>query len=404
MIAVTASCGPLVVVRGAATPAHLLSQLGTEGEWKWLPTRLRGGVVVVGMGDLNQLTTMAETAVGVIDATFSHLETETIAGVCNFQEVPHLVLGYVYSTEPYRWTFYVNGFQKDVAAALDAVVTYFGWSRVNIVSDESLLLSPIASLLQSIPTHDYTSLDFPLHDSSSILRSVGKSMRMSGNRISVFLTSPVLSQAIISAQYVKSIGGAGFGNILPLLSSLFPADPSIPSLFTGNLIVAEEELTSVETEDQYYRAVLTLAAGLIGTDCDQYASRAALAARFPSHSRSPSFVLLNVQSGARVAVGQVISGVVTLPRQVVFLGNTTDVPQNAKSPLQISGNFGTRNVASISTTVYLYYYGGLLAVDQVNTWPNLLENFRMELFNFTAGVSVWNYDFAYVTSPRTGPS
>lgn len=218
---------------------------------------------------------------------------------------------------------------------------------------------------------------------------------MSGNRFNILLTDPDTTQTIVKVQYGKNIGGVGFANLMPLLSSLYALDAQVPSHLTGNLILAEYSLEAVETLSAFYTHWLTLACSFFGNFTQPADVKRSLDSEYPLHYREPHFSLLNMQNAKRVKVGSVRGRNCTLSSTVFFLGNTTEAPQNAKLPLPISGNFGVNNVVAFLPNAGLYYYGAMLAVEQVNLSPTLLDNFQLELFNFTAGVTIWNYTFAY---------
>jgi len=382
-----------LLIRGPGTPSELLLLIQEQAARSWLPPGFHLSHVPI--SDFAGLQALIPESIAVLDATFSSVERAMLAGICDVSEVPHMVLGYVSDLDPHPWTYYMSGRKSDLAKALDAVVAYFGWAKINVAIDENAHFSGVATLLEQQLARSYEILDFTLNSALNIESGVGKGMRMSGNRVSVLLTEPDTAQAIVTAQFHKNIGSVGFGNLMPLLSSLYPLNAVIPSQMTGNLVLAESELAGVGTLSELYTHWLSSVTGLFANFTQPAEAKKALDGLFPSHQREANFVLVNLQSGRRVPIGSVKSAHFSLKSPALFLGNTTEIPQNAKSPLPISGNFGIRNVATVSLTAHLYYHGAMLAVEQINTWSSLLENFNLELFNFTAGVSVWNYNFTY---------
>ena len=380
----------LLVIQGASTPSELtaLTQHPT-----WLPPDF--SLLHCPVSNFAKLEELLPRVMGVIDATATSVEHGMLAGICEENHVPHIVLGYISNLDEYEWSYYVTGRKSDLADALHAVAGYFNWTKLNIATDENIHFGGIAALLEQQIERTYERQNFMLHSQEQVESAVGKGMRLSGNRVSVILTAPETTENILISQYRMSIGGEGFGNLISLYSSLYVMDVEVPTMYTGNLILAESEFETVSTVAGLYTQWLTSAVRLFANYSEPSEVKKSLDLKFPSHKRAPVYSLVNIQSGARVLVGQVTNNQVTITDSIIFLGNTTEIPQNAKSPLPISGNFGMRNVATMSTTAHNYYRGALLAVDQVNSWPNLLENFQLELFNFTAGVTVWNYDFAY---------
>lgn len=382
-----------LLVRGSGTPLEVLRVTQDQVALNWLPPGFRAAHAAA--SDFTALQALLPDAIGVIDLTFSSVERAMLAALCDSSEIPHIVLGYVADIAPHQWTYYVNGRKADLAAALDAVVAHFGWVKINIAIDANEQLSGVAMLLEQQIYRVYEKQDFTLNSALNVDSTVGKGMRMSGNRVSVILTEPDTTQAVVAAQYHKNIGGAGFANLMPLFSSLYSINPLISTQITGNLVLAESELAGVETLNALYTHWLSAVAQMFVNYTNPADVKKALDILLPTHQREGNYALVNLQSGKRVLIGTVKSAKVTLFSPVVFLGNTTEIPRNAKSPLPISGNFGIRNVATVSLTAHLYYHGAMLAVDQINTWTNILENFNLELFNFTAGVTVWNYNFTY---------
>lgn len=385
----------LLAVISDSTPRELLDLVSREQAKKWLSAGRIADLSVVRSTDLEGLATTVDQSAGVIDMTYSSLATQVLGEICEAASVPHMVLGYVADTRNYEWTYYLSGRQEDLASALDAVVRYFGWNKVNLVTDGSLDVIQTGAILAASPDSRYTTIGFSLTDPESVERTVGQQMRRSGNRVNVFLTSPELTRAIITAQYDKKIGGAGFANLLLHHSALALTDLSIPSIATGSLIVTEEEVVGLKSMQALYQAILTRIATAYSGYTEKLQIKGILDQLHPEKYRNAPFVIENLQAGVLVPIGVIKNNVVTLTAPAVFLGNTTDIPRNARAPLYISGNFGVRNVATISPTAHYYYRGALLAVEQIAAMPGLLTNFQLELFNFTAGVTVWNYNFSY---------
>lgn len=385
----------LLAVTSDSTPREMLDLVSAEQAKKWLAAGRVDDLIVVRSTDLEAVTTNVDQSAGVIDMTYSYLSTQVLGEICEISNVPHLVLGYVADTHSHDWTYYLSGRQQDLGSAVDAVVKYFGWNKVNLVTDGSAEVVQTAAVLAASQDPAYAPIGFSLTDPESVERTVGQQMRRSGNRVNVFLTSSELTRTIIAAQYAKQIGGAGFGNVLIHHSALLLTDLSVPSIATGSLIVTEEEVVGLKTMHELYQGILTRIAVIYSGYTEKWAVKGLLDQLFPKKYRSSPFIIENLQGGVLVPIGVIKDNVVTLTSPAVFLGNTTEIPRNAKSPLYISGNFGVRNVATISPTAHHYYRGALLAIEQIADMPNLLTNFQLELFNFTAGVTVWNYNFSY---------
>ena len=383
----------LLLVRGPSTPSEMLHLTQSLGLSAWLPSDLL--LVHAEISDFTRLEALISDSIGVIDVTFSSVGKELLAGLCDLAHTPHIVLGYAMHVHPHHWTYYVSGRKTDLAVALDSLITYFGWNKLNVARDGNAHLMGISNILEEQVDRAYEVLDFTLNSTTNIEGVVGKEMRRSGNRVNVLLTDPMTTQVIVTAQYHRSIGDAGFGNVMPLFTSLYTGNTEVPSLYTGNLVPVESGLGDIETLVEFYTYWLSSSIQLFADYTEPANMKQSLDWLFPQHVRQPSYTLVNLQAGKRVIVGSVYQDQVAITGPIIFLGNTTEVPKNEEMPLAISANFGGDDVFSQDSLAIYFYYGGLLAVEQINTWPNLLEHFHLELFNFTAGVTVWDYNFAY---------
>ena len=246
----TAAHRTFLLVQGSQTPSEVLSLIQDQVALAWLPAGFH--ISQVEISHFPALEVLIPDSIGVIDLTFSSVEQRMLAGLCDVSEIPHMVLGYVSDIHSSEWTYYVSGRESDLAAALDAVVSYFGWAKVNVAIQEHTPLIRVGKILEQQITPTYETQDFTLNSPLNVDNTVGKGMRMSGNRVSVLLTEPSTTQSIVTAQYYKNIGGVGFGNLMPVYSSLYALSYTVPSQVTGNLVLAESELAGVETLSELY--------------------------------------------------------------------------------------------------------------------------------------------------------
>ena len=385
----------LVAVISPATPSELLELTSVSGVTTWLSSVHNAELKVLESNQLEELSAVIEGSFGVVDMTYSSLATLVLAEMCQTAAVVHLVLGHVSDMRYYDQTYYITGRQEDLANAINSLLQHFSWNKANLITDDSIGIEQVKVLLSSSFTPIYTFFSFTLTDTASIERNVGQEIRRSGNRICVLLTSSSLTPTILTAQYNKQIGGAGFANVLLHRSALELGTSTVPSIHTGSLVVTEEEMVGTRSMKEVYFRTLQEIAFMYSSFSDKMRIKYFLDQKYPLKYRSAPFCIENMQNGSRVLVGKITGNEVNFTSNPVFLGNTTEIPRNTRTPLQISGNFGVRNVATISSTAHNYYRGALLAVQQIANMSNILKNFELELYNFTAGVTVWNYDFAY---------
>jgi len=329
--------------------------------------------------------------IAVIDATFAPSQTDLIQSYSEIFNVPHLVLGYTSREPKSGQTYYVNGSFRQLAEAIALVLKHFVWTRVSVAVDSSEVAFNVGRILRTQEEIAVDEVGFYTPAPEDVLNIVGRELRLTGNRVTVLLTRSVISQEIERSQGRQQVSGVGYANLLPLLSGLYETEPTLQ---TGSLVLAERELEGANTQSEFYDGMLRNALDIVADYTDALRLKQKLGLLFPDRIRQPAYRLLNVQNGRRVLVGNVGNGTMTLTEQVVFLGNTTQVPLQTKAALTVSANFGARNANSINYIPQLYYKGAVLALSQVNARVDILPNFVLDLLNFTAGVQVWNYQFA----------
>lgn len=114
----------LLLVHGLSTPPELMALIQVPGPYIWLPSNVR--VISTATTNFARLEALALEADGVVDCTFSTVEKEMLAGICDLSQVPHIVIGYFSHLKTLEWTYYVNGRESDLADALEAVKEHFG--------------------------------------------------------------------------------------------------------------------------------------------------------------------------------------------------------------------------------------------------------------------------------------
>ena len=334
--------------------------------------------------------------IAIIDATFSFSQSDMIESMCEDLEVPVLMLSYGRNRPKSMWGYYVRGTYEGLVTGIEGVMRRFEWTKGSFVGDDKEETGYLYGELSRDETVSYTPLFVTLTSQQAIDTLIGRSLRLTGNRITIIATSPDLTKQILKAQYRKQIGGTGYANILLPEASLYDGEGEEGTLRTGNLVVMEKGMEGVGSLEEYYVKVVEDVMGVFKDYIDQTSLLASLNRLYPSHIRPSDFSLLNLQSGLRIPIGSISSSILSISHPpVYFLGNTTSVPTNTPSILPLSGNFGVRNAHSYHTSVLTYYCGTLLAVEDINRRRDVLETHIVEVFNFTAGVQVWDYDFAY---------
>ena len=256
LIMTAATARSLLFVQGPSTPKDLTALTTSSIELLGLSDF---HVLHAKFEEFRQLEELLPSVLGVIDLTFSQVERNVLGSLCAESLVPHIVLGYAETKSTPGWSYYVTGRKSDLAAALDAVVSYFNWTKLNVATDENIHLGGISNVLEQNTDRTYEQQNFMLHSLEQVESKVGKGMRLSGNRVSVILTDPETTEKILISQYHMSIGGEGFANLLPLYSSLYSVDEQIPTMNTGNLVLAESGLEEVSTVTELYAQWLSSA-------------------------------------------------------------------------------------------------------------------------------------------------
>lgn len=378
----------LVFILDAQTPPQLVHLITTS-----LSAAHHPAWVITDISNFFCIAASQTDVVGVIDGTFSVLQTETIEVVSAELDVPVLVLGYTNDRPKTPLSFHMRGNFPQVALAVEAILNHFTWSKVNLVLDKTEPSFYIASSLHKSGNLTFDSLVVGLPERQYIDQLVGRTLRLKGNRVSVFACSPEVAKQVLSAQYRKHIGGVGFGNVLTMESALYGIEEM--TVATGNLILAEEGMEFISGLDEYYAEILSQAVRFYEDNADPSTVLSVLQKRYPGNVRPPAFSLVNMQQGTRVRVGSLTAWACQIFAPLYFLGNVTTVPTNSPSTIPVSANFGVRNAQSYHLSALTYYCGTVLAIADINERRDVLETFTLELYNFTAGVQVWDYQFAY---------
>ena len=320
----------------------------------------------------------------LIDATYEALQTNRLTALSKDTQVPLLVLGPVERTQLSNWVYYLSESPSQVASAIDTVIRYLGAPKVSLVQDTSAYSQHLVQALLTRNSSVHYETRFVTRE-EPVEAFVGKVLRPQGNRITVFTTHPVLTKALLKAQFSMHIGGAGYCNLLPFHSSLFILDPSDTedNLKTGNLIVAEAQAALLTSTQEAAAQLYSQLSAYFQTSSSE--AKVLLDSAFPSHHQHSDFVLVNLRNSSRSVVGEIQGERFTLRTPIIFLGNVTSLAQSSAA-IQLSGSFA-------DTDPVMGYIGGsavtiaaLMAFDEINASPTLIPNFRVQVWNFSAGV------------------
>ena len=138
------------------------------------------------------------------------------------------------------------------------------------------------------------------------------------------------------------------------------------NLRNGNLIVAEREELSINTEAE--AAALFISPYLTLKSSE---AKILLDTAFPSHVRreGEDLIILNMQNYTRTVVGQVHNSTCTLTAPIHYLGHSTTI-HTSSAPLPISANFAETDSVLGFLGTYAVTVAAVLAFNEVNSSPN----------------------------------
>jgi len=324
----------------------------------------------------------------LLDASFEDMTTAWLSAFSEEAQVPLLVLGPVAKMQGGNWTFYMGGTYAEVVSALDEALSCLQLKQVSLVSDVSAYSQTLQATFTATPsTVQYESHLFATEESPQTF--VGKVLRPTGNRMTVFITSASTTKELLQGQFHMHVGGRGYANLMPLSSALYPvsANDSESNLVEGGLVVAkEEDMWATSDRDIYERKLAQVRAFLeSGNELVDNLQK-----WFSARMRRPRYVLLNLHNSTRTRVLPLDTGNCSLEAQIYFLGGSLGLPTNYSAPIQVSANFGQWDPPDVYLETDPETSGSILAFEEISSRGDLLPNFVIDLWNFTGGVIRFN--------------
>ena len=325
----------------------------------------------------------------LIDASFEDMTTILLSALCEEIHTPLLVLGTVrrYYTSP--WTFYLGETYEQLADALNSALNCLGFQTVTVVSDSSSYSQELLAAFDTTDTNIHYDVSlFPPEQPAEVF--VGKVLRPTGNRMTLFLTSPAATKALLKAQYGMHIGGKGYANLMPLLSSLYALDSTDvqPNLVDGGLLVSEETDSFATTEAEMYRGRYAILEPFLSARPSKL--KELLELQFPNHVRPLVFVLGNLQKASHALVGRISPSLCAIDAPIYYLGGSSSLPNNFTASIPVSGNFGHADPRGFTWASFPSTVGSVMAFEDINKRKDILPRFTIEVWNFTAGIISFN--------------
>jgi len=228
----------------------------------------------------------------LLDASFEEVTTAWLSAFCEETQVPLLVLGPVTKVQSGNWTFYLGGTHEEVASALDEALGCLGVKKVTLLSDSSVNSQTLQRTVSAAPRKvRYEHHLFATAESPQTF--VGKILRPTGNRVTVFITSAAATKELLKGQYHMHIGGRGYANLILQSSALFSrtGNDNEANLAEGELLLAEEADSLAVFEQDLYARRYELVKSFLFSSPGQV--KTLLDRQFPAQVRSPRYVLVN---------------------------------------------------------------------------------------------------------------
>ena len=325
----------------------------------------------------------------LLDASFEEVTTAWLSAFCEETQVPLLVLGPVTKVQSGNWTFYLGGTHEEVASALDEALGCLGVKKVTLLSDSSVNSQTLQRTVSAAPRKvRYEHHLFATAESPQTF--VGKILRPTGNRVTVFITSAAATKELLKGQYHMHIGGRGYANLILQSSALFSrtGNDNEANLAEGELLLAEEADSLAVFEQDLYARRYELVKSFLFSSPGQV--KTLLDRQFPAQVRSPRYVLVNLHNSTRSVVLRLYSNNCSFTGPIYFLGNTLSLPTNYSAPIPVSANFGQRDPSGMYLEVVAETSASVLAFEEINHRQEMLPNFEIELWNFTGGITRFN--------------
>jgi hypothetical protein len=105
--------------------------------------------------------------------------------------------------------------------------------------------------------------------------------------------------------------------------------------------------------------------------------------------------VVNKQAGKTVTVGHINNGIFTRNKhQLIFPGNTEEIPKNITASMQVSMNRSNYN-HNAEPYEQIFGYGADLCLTHINNSHDILPHHLLNRYDFAAGSTVFHYEYAY---------
>ncbi|CAG9332927.1 unnamed protein product [Blepharisma stoltei] len=326
---------------------------------------------------------MYENALLLLDLT-ERIETQfLLSKLCEEKEISHLVFENKLSYSD-QWTFSIKPSSLEQANAFLSVLRYFGWTKGLTISDGFKNI-----LKENLEEYSKTLAFMTIEPNANIEELVNRIITPLGETLYYIFMTPTESyklQSILASTKLLNIGN---GIVLDQESGY---NYSI----NGALIITVKGQEFSSSENEYMtssvKSIINYILENIETETKQevfFILQSLL--RSKNH-----FSLVNTQDGERVVVGKILNEELFLFSDIIFPGNSKEIPKSIKKVLQLSIEAGSSNPTGPPITVGLVGgYGSYSACEIINEDnSSLLNNFQIELFNFDCGTSIYNSTFA----------
>ena len=115
------------------------------------------------------------------------------------------------------------------------------------------------------------------------------------------------------------------------------------------------------------------------------------------HFRKPEYEIINRQNGANVKIGTFNNGTLSMTGTAIFPGDTTEVPFNKQTSIEISMNRSQYNHNAPDALTEMELIASDLCVQHVNErrYPDVLPNHTLVKYDYSFGSTSFNYDYAH---------
>ncbi|CAG9331440.1 unnamed protein product [Blepharisma stoltei] len=298
----------------------------------------------------------------------------------------NLIVHFLYTDSlPYenKWTFSLSSSKLSLNRALIITLAYFNWTDGIAVTDIQKF-----SNLQDLFRSYFKDIEvFSVSSDTFIKDFIGIEMKKLGSSLFYLFINKDISLQI--QQYLVDSKQLGDGTGILLIK-----ESSYGSNIDGTLGLVEKGKEFVESEDSYLSLTILEMITSLNNASDTYILNF-LEEKCPNHYCINEFSVINIQEKQRKIVGSIVEGNFKLLSSIVFPGNSKKIPISQKKVLYFSASDGTTDPGGVPyASVAVFARGLTLAVKDINSGQNILENFQLKLNHFDCGASVYNAAFA----------